>query len=53
MSIVGWPCNTMDDLEALSAFGLDAVGSDYPGLISIASRDPTALERSGNRHDGS
>lgn len=37
MSIVGWPCNTMDDLEALSAFGLDAVGSDYPGLISIDS----------------
>lgn len=53
MSIVGWPCYTMDDLEVLSAFGLDAVGSDYPGLISIACLDPTALDRRGNRHDGS
>lgn len=33
MGIVGWPCNTGEDLDRLLAYGVDGVGTDRPALV--------------------
>ena len=33
LAVVGWPCNTVEDYDAMAGWGMDGVTSDYPTTI--------------------
>ncbi len=39
--IIAWPCHTVEDFQALQAFDIDDVGSDFPSRIIPLLNAPT------------